>query len=253
MSLMEKYSSKEKRAVIAFLNMVITADLEVQIEELNLVWMLARCINIDLKDVEQMSESEFKQTMLQLSDDQMMEVLRMSLTLISIDSKHKDKERKVIESMLRLRQEDETNYKQFYTSMNKMTELTPLDQVVLIVLAHYMAEADGILREGEVQMLLVLCSMIGVNIEEVPLYKIPKEALYRAVFSMSPYAVNRLVEELILICIADFKIAEAEYDFIFPILSHFHLDFEEVLKQARNRLNEHFDYYELFQTESAVN
>lgn len=253
MSLMEKYSSDEKRAVIAFLNMIISIDSEVRIEELNLVWMLARCINIDLNEVEKMTEDEFRNIMMQLSDDKMLEVLRMSFTLVSLDQKHKEKERKFIESILTLRQEDEVNYKIFYESMNNMTELTPLDQVVLIVLAHYMAEADGLIREGEVQMLIVLCSMIGVDIEEVPLYKIPKDALYQAVFSMSSHAAKRLVEELILICIADFKIAEAEYDFIFPILSHFNMDFEDVLKQARNRLNEHFEYYELFQTESAVN
>ena len=37
MSLMENYTMDEKRAVIAFLNMIITADLTVKIEELNLV------------------------------------------------------------------------------------------------------------------------------------------------------------------------------------------------------------------------
>lgn len=253
MSFMEKYTYDEKRAVIAFLNMVITADLEVQIEELNLIWMLARCINIDLKEIEKMTEYEFKSIIIQLSDEKLIEVMRMSLTLMSVDKKHQDKERKAMLSIFDLSQEDEMEYKRFYESMNKMTDLTPLDQVVLIVLAHYMAAVDGIVDQSEVAMLIVLCDMIGVNIKEVPLYKIPQDALYRAVFSMSPYAVGRLVEELLLISIADLKITEQEYEFVSPILNHFNLNFEEVLQKANNRLNDHIEYYELFQTESAVN
>ena len=252
MSLMDQYSYDEKRAVIAFLNMVITADLEVQIDELNLVWMLSRSINVDLNEVERMTEEEFNQIMSHLTDLKMIEVIRMGLTLLSVDKKHRGQEENVIKSMLGIDKNDNIGYQSFYLSMNRMTDLTPLDQVVLIILAHYMAEADGIYNQGEVEMLIVLCNMVGVNIEEVPLYKIPKDVLYRAVFSMNPYAVRRLVEELLLISIADFKIAEQEYAFISPILSHFHLDFEDVLKSARYRLNDHIEYYELFESELPI-
>ncbi len=252
MSLMDQYSYDEKRAVIAFLNSVITADLEVQIDELNLVWMLSRSINVDLNDVEKMTEEEFNQIMLQLSEDKLLEVIRMGVTLLNVDKKHKGQEENVIKSMLGISKTNYLGYQDFYLSMNVMTDLTPLDQVVLIILAHYMAEADGIYTQGEVEMLLVLCNIVGVNMEEVPLFKIPKDSLYRAVFSMSAFAVRRLVEELLLISIADFKIAEQEYEFIFPILSHFHLDFEDVLKSARYRLNAHIEYYELFQSELPI-
>ena len=60
MSLMENYTMDEKRAVIAFLNMIITADLTVKIEELNLVWMLAKSIHVDLKDVERIDDEFFR-------------------------------------------------------------------------------------------------------------------------------------------------------------------------------------------------
>lgn len=253
MSLMDTYTMDEKRAVIAFLNMVITSDLEVKIEELNLVWMLAKSIHIDVKEVEKMSESEFQEIISNFSDEHLIEMLRMGYTLMSVDQKHKDKEKKLLEFVRSLKQMDDLTYRQFYLSLNKMSDLTPLDQVVLLVLAHHMADADGIITQGEVQMLIVLCSMVGVDPSEVVFYKIPKDALYHAVFSMSEHAIKRIVEELLLISIADMKIAEQEYDFIFPIIAHFHLDFEDVLRSAKNRYKEHIEYYELFRAESEVN
>lgn len=253
MSLMEHYTIEEKRAVIAFLNMIIASDLNVKIEELNLVWMLAKSIHVDLKEIEKIDDETFYHTIANLSENQMVEVMRMGYTLMSVDQKHQDKEKKLLEFIRSLKQLDDQSYRHFYLSLNKMSDLTPLDQVVLLVLAHYMAEADGVVTQGEVQMLIVLCSMIGVDPSEVVFYKIPKDALYHAVFSMSDHAVKRIVEELLLISIADMKIAEQEYDFIFPIIAHFHFDFEDMLRSAKDRYQEHIDYYELFRAESEVN
>lgn len=253
MSLMDTYTVDEKRAVIAFLNMVITSDLEVKIEELNLVWMLAKSIHVDIKDVEHMSDTEFQQIFSGFSEEHMIEVIRMGYTLMSVDQKHKETEKKLLEFVRNLKQMEDQTYRHFYVSLNKMSDLTPLDQVVLLVLAHHMADADGIITQSEVQMLIVLCSMVGVDPSEVVFYKIPKDALYHAVFSMSSHAVKRIVEELLLISIADMKIAEQEYDFIFPIIAHFHLDFEDLLRSAKNRYSEHVEYYELFRSESEIN
>ncbi|MDY0075052.1 MAG: hypothetical protein WC992_08755 [Acholeplasmataceae bacterium] len=252
MSLMDQYTHAEKQAVIAFLYMIITADLEVQIDELNLVWMLARSIHIDLKEIENMNEDEFKHILFDFTDDQMIEVLRMCLTLLSVDQNHQEKEKNIIRSMFRYRQKDELNYQVYYETMNTLSELTALDQVVLLVLAHYMAEADGVISKDEKDMLVVLCNMVGVNIDDVPHFKIPKEALYHAVFSMSPPAVKRLVEELIIISIADFNMNQQEYDFILPILQFFNFNFHEMLNNAKQRLHEHIEYYELFHIQSEV-
>jgi len=253
MSLMENYTMDEKRAVIAFLNMIITADLTVKIEELNLVWMLAKSIHVDLKDVERIDDEFFRHIFSNLSEDKLIEVIRMGYTMMSVDQRRTEGEKKLLEFARSFKELDNQNYRAFYASLNKMSDLTPLDHVVLLVLAHYMAEADGIITQGEVQMLIVLSSMVGVDPSEVVVYKIPKDALYRAVFSMSEHAVKRLVEELLLISIADMKIAEQEYDFIFPIIAHFHFDFEDMLKSAKDRYQEHVEYYELFRSESEVN
>lgn len=253
MSMMEKYTYDEKRAVIAFLNMIITSDLEVKIEELNLVWMLARSIHLDLNDVEKMEEEAVRTIMMNMSDEKMVDIIRMGYTLMGVDQKRKEKEKKLIASIKGLRFLNDDEFNRFYESMNRPSDLTFLDKIVLILLAHYMAEVDGIIRQGEAEMLIVLCSLMEVNIEEVPLYRIPKDALYRAVFSMDKRVVKRIVEELLLISIADFKIAEQEYEFIFPILSHFNLDFEDILRHAKDRLKEHVEYYELFRVESPIN
>ena len=253
MALMETYTYEEKCAVIAFLNAVISEDRKVSYEELNLVWMLAKSIKVDLTDVAKLNDDSFQDIIQQLTDEKLLEILHMSYSLMSMDQTHERKEDKLLSFLKQLKAMDDLQYRHFYLSMNKMSDLTPLDQVILIVLAHYVAEADGIITQSEVQMLIVLCSMIGVDPNEVVLYKIPKEALYHTVFSMSKHAVRRIVEELLLISIADFKIAEQEYEFIFPIIAHFHLDFEELLQSARLRFNEHIEYYELFRAESAIN
>ncbi len=253
MSFMENYTDQEKMAVVAFLNAIVTSDLEVKLEELNLIWMFAQSMNIDLKAIDRLSDEQIKDVLAMLGDKKLLEVLRMGFTMMSVDKKLKNQELSLIEYMASLHGFDMSQYKNFYKSFNVMSELTPLDQIVLVILAHYMVEADGIITPQEVQMLIVLCSMIGLDPEKVMAYKIPIEALYKAVKTMSPVAVRRVVEELLLISIADFKIAQAEYDLIFPILSHFNLDFEDVLKTAQQRLDEHKEYYELFRAESEVN
>lgn len=253
MSFMESYTDQEKMAIVAFLNAIVTSDLEVKLEELNLIWMFAQSMNIDLKAMDRMSDEQIKSILVMLEDQKLLEVLRMGFTMMSVDKKLKHQELSLIEYMTSLHGFDMRQYKGFYRSFNLMTELTPLDQIVLVILAHYMVEADGVITPQEVQMLIVLCSMIGLDPKKVMAYKIPIDALYKAVKTMSPVAVRRVVEELLLISIADFKIAQAEYDLIFPILSHFHMDFEDVLKSAQERLEEHKEYYELFRTESEVN
>ena len=84
----------KKRAVIAFLNMIITSDLEVKIEELNLVWMLARSIHLDLNDVEKMEEEAFRTIMMNMSDEKMVDIIRMGYTLMGVDQKRKEKREK---------------------------------------------------------------------------------------------------------------------------------------------------------------
>lgn len=253
MSFMERYSDQEKMAIIAFLNSIVTIDLEVKLEELNLIWMFAQSMHIDLREIDRLSDQEIKDVLSMMGDQKLLEVLRMGYTMMSVDKKLKQQEISLMDYMTSLKGFDVNHYQSFYKSFNLMSELTPLDQIVLVILAHYMVEADGIISPQEVQMLIVLCSMIGLDPEKVMAYKIPLDALYKAVKTMSPVAVRRVVEELLLISIADFKIAQAEYDLIFPILSHFHLDFEDVLKSAQERLDEHREYYELFRTESEVN
>ncbi|RJX24402.1 MAG: hypothetical protein C4537_06420 [Acholeplasma sp.] len=253
MSFMENYSDQEKIAIIVFLNMIVTSDLDVKLEELNLIWMFAQSMNIDLKAIDRLSDEEIKDILSVIGDKKLLEVLRMGYTMMSVDKKLKHQELSLIDYMASLHGFDMNHYKDFYKSFNLMSELTPLDQIVLVILAHYMVEADGIITPQEVQMLIVLCSMIGLDPEKIMAYKIPIDALYKAVKAMSPIAVRRVVEELLLISIADFKIEQAEYDLIFPILSYFHLDFEDVLRTAQERLDEHKEYYELFRTESEVN
>jgi len=253
MAFMERYTDDEKRAVIAFLNMIITSDLEVKIDELNLVWMMSKWMNLDIKSLEYLTEDQVKHIFHHMDQDKWLEVMRMGYTMMAVDKKLKSKEKDLFDFISTIHQTSTEDHRNFYHLMNQMSELTPLDQLVLIVLAHYMVEADGIVRESEFNMLIVLSTLIGVNLEEIALYRIPKDTLYQAVFSMSPHAVKRLVEELLIISIADFKIAEQEYDFIFPILAHFNLNFEDMLNRARLRLNEHLEYYELFRTPSEVN
>jgi uncharacterized tellurite resistance protein B-like protein len=253
MALMDQYTQDEKRAVMAFLNMVITSDLEVKMEEINLLWMLSQCIKLDLRGVESLTEEQLKSIFNEMDSQKWLEVMRMGYTMMSVDRQLKAKEKDLFKFISAIHDMKDQDHRTFYSTMNQMTELTPLDQLVLVFLAHYMVEADGIVRQSELQMLLVLSNMMGVDLDEVERYRIPKDTLYQAVFSMSKHAVIRLVEELLIISIADFKIAEQEYDFIFPILAHFHLDFEEILKQARYRLNEHVEYYELFRAQSEVN
>lgn len=253
MAFMERYSHDEKRAVIAFLNMIITSDLEVKIDELNLLWMMSKWANLDLKSLEYLTEDQVKEIFHHMDHDKWLEVMRMGYTMMAVDKKLKDKEKNLFDFISTIHQTSNDDYQNFYRLMNQMSELTPLDQLVLIVLAHYMVEADGVVRESELNMLIILSALIGVNLEEVALYRIPKDTLYQVVFSMSQHTVKRLVEELLIISIADFKITEQEYDFIFPILAHFNLNFEDMLNRARMRFNEHLEYYELFRTPSEIN
>lgn len=253
MPLMDIYSHDEKCAVIAFLHAVISEDRLISYEELNLVWMLSKSIQLDLLDVQKLSDESLQDIISHLSDEKLIEVLRMAYSLMSMDQSHEHQETKILDFMRSLKPMDDISYRRFYLSMNKMSDLTPLDKVILIVLAHYVAEADGIITEEEGEMIVALCTIVGVDPHEVILYKIPKEALYHAVFSMSKHAVMRIVEELLLVAIADFKISEQEYEFIFPMLAHFNLDFEDLLKNARSRYQEHIEYYKLFRTESEIN
>ena len=253
MSLMDTYSHDEKCAVIAFLHAVISEDRLISYEELNIVWMLAKSIKLDLLDVQNLSEESFQEIISNLSDEKLIEVLRMAYSLMSMDQTHEHKETKILDFVRSLKPMDDISYRRFYVSMNKMSDLTPLDQVILIVLANHVAEVDGRITEEEGKMIVALCTIVGVDPHEMILYKIPKDALYHAVFSMSKHAVKRIVEELLLVAIADFKISEQEYEFILPIISHFHLDFEELLQSARSRFQEHLEYYELFRTVSEIN
>lgn len=253
MALMDHYSDDEKRAVVAFLNMIITSDLEVKIDEINLMWMFAQSIDLNLKSLESLTEEQVKKTFQDMDKHKWLEVMQMGYTMMSVDRNLKSKEKNLYDFIRSIHDTAEYDPQSLYQLNNHIMDLTPLDHVVLVALAYYMVEADGVIKESELQMLVVLSVMMGVNLEEIARYRIPKETLYQAVFSMSKHAVTRLVEELLIISIADFKIAEQEYEFIFPILAHFNLNFEDVLKQAQVRFHEHIEYYELFRTESEVN
>jgi len=253
MSLLEGYSKDQKIACITFLYLVSQADLEAKMEEISLIGMLSAHIGIHQEDLENMTEIQLKEQIQSFSTDQAVELLRMGYSMMRLDESNDPRELNLLKFLAETHHISIHNYKHFYKNLGTINDLTALDKIVLIALGFHMVEAEGIIQRSKIQILIVICNMMGLNPEDVKQLKVPLSALIKAVKTMSQFSVQRIVEELVTIALSDSRITTQEYELILPILSEFHYDFEVMVKAAETRLAYNKEYYDLYTSHTTVN
>ena len=253
MSLLEGYSKDQKVACIVFLYLVCQADMKANEEDFTLIGMLAEHVGVNHVDLQNMSDAQLREQILSFSYDQAVECLRMGYSLMRLDNSNDQKEIKLLNLFADAHHIKIENYKHFYKNLGTIKDLTALDKIVLIALGFHMVEAEGIIQRSKIQILIVICNMMGLNPEDVRKLKVPIQSLFKAVKTMSEFSVRRIVEELVTIALSDSRITTQEYDLILPILSEFHYDFEVMVKAAETRLAYNKEYYDLYTSNTTVN
>ena len=253
MSLLEGYSQDQKIACIAFLYLVSQADLVANIEEISLIGMLSTHVGVSYAELENMTDVRLKELIQSFTYDQAVECLRMGYSLMRLDKSNDQRELNLLKYLAETHHIKIENYKNIYKNLGTVKDLTALDKIILIALGFHMVEAEGIIQRSKIQILIVICNMMGLNPEEVKELKVPITALFKAVGTMSELSVRRIVEELVTIALSDSRITTEEYDLILPILSEFNYDFEVMVKAAETRLKYNKEYYDLYTSQTTVN
>jgi uncharacterized tellurite resistance protein B-like protein len=253
MSLLNGYSQDQKIACIAYLYLVNQENSDANLEETSLIGMLATHVGVSYVDLENMTELQLRNHLQSFSHDQAVECLRMGYSLMRLDSKNDSKELKVLKLFADMHHIEIKSYQHFYKHLGTVEDLTALDKIILIALGFHMVEADGVINRSKIQILIVICNMMGLSPEEVKELKIPFKSLFKAVKTMSEPSVRRIIEELVTIALSDSRITTQEYDIVLPILSEFSYDFEDMVKAAEIRLEYNREYYDLYASKTTVN
>jgi len=253
MSLLYGYSQDQKIACIAYLYLVNQENVDPSFEETSLIGMLATHVGVSYLDLENMTELHLRDQLKSFTHEQAVECLRMGYSLMRLDSKNEPKELKVLKLFADMHNIEIKSYQHFYKNLGTVEDLTALDKIILIALAFHMVEADGVINRNKIQILIVICNMMGLNPEDVKDLNLPFNALFKAVKTMGEPSVRRIIEELVTIALSDSRITTQEYDLILPILAEFNYDFEDMVKAAEKRLEYNKAYYDLYASPTTVN
>lgn len=253
MRLLEKFTEKEKIACISFLKLIAVADQKLDFGEAILIQLLILSLGIDIGRYDQMSDQELYEILASLDHDKSLECLRIGYSIMSLNHIYDPEEIKYMQLLADMHDIEIKAFPKMYESIKGTHDMTALDQLVLVALAKYMTLAEGYIKKSKVELLVVLSDMMGIPSYVVESMDIPFDLLLSAVHSMSHDSVERILEELVAIMIADNQITSQEYDLILPILSQFQVDFNATIILAKERLIYNQEYYRLLSSQSEIN
>ena len=253
MRLMETYSDREKIACINFLRLIAQADHKLEMAEVVLINLLILSLGIAPERFDEMTPDELKAALTAMDHEKSLECLRIGYSIMSINHQYDPQELKYMKMLADLHDIQILEFPRFYESIIGTNDLTALDKLVLVALAKYVTLADGYIKKSKVEILVVLSDLMGIPPFVIETMDVPFNILIDAVKSMSKDAVERIVEELTAIMIADHQITSEEYSLILPILTAFQIDFNPMILTARHRLEHNQEYYKLLKSEGTIN
>ena len=237
MILMNNYTKIEKIAIITFLTMISHSDLVVKAEELEIINLLAENIDVTPQDLYLYDENKLKFALKGMTKTKTIELIRMGYSILDVDNDIHIDEIKLLNYVAIVHNINLDDDKFINEVIFESTELTSLDKLVLVSLMYHMINADGKVKQQEVQLLNKICEKHEISIKLLKGLDVPLQTLIQAVKTMSKPAVNRIVEELIMIALSDGEFSQDEIDVVFPLLAEFDINLSELVETVTLRLD----------------
>ena len=251
--LLQTFSDQEKIACINYLSLVAQADGQLDAAELTLINLLILSLGIHYDQYDTLKGEDVKRILLQMDKEKSLECLRIAYQMVRLHDETNQQEVNYLRLLADVHHINLSSFPRFYENLNGTHDLTALDKLILIALAKSLMLVDEQVKSEQIELLVVLSDMMGIPIHVIELIDLPFDLMVKAMKSMHQDSIDRIVEELTTIMIADGRITFEEYQMMLPIYTAFDIDLNDVLKVSAFRLDHHQEYYQLLNTEGITN